>query len=173
MKHISCSPKIVCMEPVCTAYGFKPTFLALSTPAAGHPIRRADGAVCLGGIHSLWDLVTSHPSVVRCGTSRPRRRYRTGHIFSDLRNHNHRGSWLHPQSDPQSESNRQMTFSSLFVCQPPCIPKKSLCLTHPFVNIIVVVIWRLIDRIKARHGAKKPVNASVCLYDRVCNRSGA
>ena len=40
------------MEPVCTAYefNFKPTFLALSTPTADHPIRRADGAMCLGGI---------------------------------------------------------------------------------------------------------------------------
>ena len=59
------------MEPVCTAYGFnfKSTFLDLSTPAADHPIRRADGAVCLGGIHYLWDLVISHPSAARCGTS--------------------------------------------------------------------------------------------------------
>ena len=59
------------MEPVCIAFGFdfKPSFLALSTPAADHPIRRADGAVCLGGIHYLWELVISHPSAARCGTS--------------------------------------------------------------------------------------------------------
>ena len=59
------------MEPVCTAYGFnfKPTFLALSTPATDHLIRRADGAVCLGGIYYLWDLVISHPIAARCGTS--------------------------------------------------------------------------------------------------------
>ena len=39
------------MKPVCTAYdwNFKPTYLALSTPAADHPIRRADGAVYLVG----------------------------------------------------------------------------------------------------------------------------
>ena len=58
-------------EPVCTAYGFefKSTFLSPSTLAADHPIRRADGTVCLGGIHYLWDLVISHPSAARCGTS--------------------------------------------------------------------------------------------------------
>ena len=39
-------------------FNFKPTFPALSTLAADHLIRRADGAVCLGGIHYLWDLVT-------------------------------------------------------------------------------------------------------------------
>ena len=50
------------MEPVCTACGFdfKPTFLALSTPAADHPIRRADGAVCLGGIHYFFAQPVAH-----------------------------------------------------------------------------------------------------------------
>ena len=65
------------MEPVCIAYGwdFKPTYLALSTPTADHPIQRADGAVRLEGnlyqenLWYLWDLVISHPIAASCGTS--------------------------------------------------------------------------------------------------------
>ena len=58
------------MEPI-TSYGLElqKTLLAFSTLADDHPLRRADGAVCMGGVHYLWDLFISRPIAARCGSS--------------------------------------------------------------------------------------------------------